>query len=77
MLALHSRGKSMEESSDNECSNDNSDNEALAPFVHKCGKIMKKKGYHTSKTKDYSTNKEYVKLSYKCKSLDHVVVECP
>jgi hypothetical protein len=47
-LALHppkirvSKAKK-EDSSDEECSNDDSDDEALALFVRKFGKMMKKK----------------------------------
>jgi len=41
------------ESIDEECSNDDSDDEALALFVRKFGKLMKKKGYHTRKRRDY------------------------
>jgi hypothetical protein len=73
-----SKGKEKkEDSSDEECSNDDSDDEALALFVRKFGKMMKKKGYHTRKRRDHSKNKEYVRLCYKCKSLDHIVVDCP
>jgi len=35
------------------------------------------KDYHTRKRRDHSKNKEYVRLCYKCKSLNHVVAECP
>jgi hypothetical protein len=66
-----------EESSDVECSNDDSDDEALALFVLKFGKMMMKKGYGMRKGRDNSKNKEYVRLCYKCKSPDHVVAECP
>jgi hypothetical protein len=73
-----SKGKAKkEDSSDEECSNDNSDDEALALFVRKFGKMMKKKGYHTRKRRDHSKNKEYVRLCYKCKSPDHIVADCP
>ena len=36
---------------------------------------MKKKGYGARKRRDH--NKEYVRRCYKCKSLNHVVVDCP
>jgi len=49
-----------EESSDEECSNDDSDDEALALFVCKFGKMTKKKGYHTRKTRAHFKNKEHV-----------------
>jgi hypothetical protein len=72
-----SKGKAKkEDSSDEECSNDDSDDEALALFVCKFGKMMKK-GYHTRKIRDHSKNKEYARLCYKCKSPDHIVVDCP
>jgi hypothetical protein len=71
-----SKGKAKkEDSSDEECSNKDSDNEALALFVCKFGKMMKK-GYHIRKRRD-SKNKEYARLCYKCKSPDHIVGECP
>ena len=38
---------------------------------------MKKKGYGARKRIDHFKNKEYVRLCYKCKSPDHVVVDCP
>jgi len=52
------------ELNDEECSNDDSDDEALALFVRKFGKMMKKKGYHTRKRRDHFNNKEYVRLCY-------------
>jgi len=61
-----------EELSNEECSNDDSDDEALALFVRKFGK-MKKKGYHTRKRRDHFKNKEYVRQCYKCKSPNHVI----
>ena len=39
--------------------------------------MMKNKGYHTRERRDNSKNKEYVRLCYKCKSPDHIVVDCP
>jgi hypothetical protein len=66
-----------EDSSDEECSNDDSDDEALVLFVRKFGKMKKKKGYHTRKRRDHSKNKEHVRLCYKCKSPDHIVMDCP
>jgi len=71
------KGRAKKEESSDECSNDDSDDEGLALFVCKFGKIMKKKGYHTRKRRDHSKNKEYVRLCYKCKSPDHVVAKCP
>jgi division protein CdvB (Snf7/Vps24/ESCRT-III family) len=73
-----SEGKTKkEESSDEECSYDDSDDEALALFVHKFGKMMKKKVYDTRKRRDHFKNKEYMRLCYKCKSPNHVVADCP
>jgi hypothetical protein len=66
-----------EESSDEKCSNNDSDDEALALFVCKFGKIMKKMGYSSRKRRDHFKNKEYARLCYKCKSPDHIVVDCP
>jgi hypothetical protein len=54
-----------EESSDEECSNDDSDDEALALFVRKFGKMMKKKCYGSRKRRDHFKNKEYARLCYK------------
>jgi hypothetical protein len=72
-----SKGKAKKkDSNDEECSNDDSDDEALALFVHKFGKIMKK-DYHTRKRRDHSKNKEYMRLCYKCKSPDHIVADYP
>jgi hypothetical protein len=51
------------------------DDEAMALFVRKFGKFMKKKSYGARKRRDH--NKEYVRGCYKCKSPDHVVAECP
>jgi hypothetical protein len=47
----------------------------MAFFVSKMGKFMKKKGYGARKRRDH--NKEYVRRCYKCKSLDHIVADCP
>ena len=38
---------------------------------------MKKKGYGARKRRDHTKNKEYVRRCYNCKSLDHVVANCP
>ena len=45
--------------------------------MRKFGKMMKKKGYGARKRRDHFKNKEYVRLCYKCKSLNHVVADCP
>jgi hypothetical protein len=69
------KGKSKkQESSDDENPSD-IDDEVVALFVRKMGKFMKKKGYGVRKKRDH--NKEYVRRCYKCKSLDHVVADCP
>ena len=47
----------------------------MALLVRKMGKFMKKKGYGARKRRDH--NKEYVRRCYKCKSLDHIVADCP
>jgi hypothetical protein len=36
-----------------------------------------KKGYSARKRRDHTKSKEYVRRCYNCKSLDHVVVDCP
>ena len=73
-----SKGKAKkEESSDEECSHGDSDDEALALFVRKFDKMKKNKGYGASKRRDHFKNKEYVRLCYKCKSLDHFIEDCP
>jgi hypothetical protein len=38
--------------------------------------MMKKKSYHTTKRRDHSKNKEYVRLCYKCKSPNYIVADC-
>jgi hypothetical protein len=68
-------GKSKkEESSEDEDTND-IDDEAMALFVCKFDKFMKKKGYGAIKRRD--SNKDYVRRCYKCKSKDHIVADCP
>ena len=69
-------GKSKKESSDDEDLSD-IDDEAMALFVHKMGKFMKKKGYGARKRRDHTKSKEYVRRCYNCKSPDYVVVDCP
>jgi hypothetical protein len=68
------KGKSKKESSDHADLGD-IDDEAMALFVRKMGKFMKKKGYGARKRRDH--NKEYVRRCYKCRSLDHIVSDCP
>ena len=66
------KGKSKKESSDDDDLSD-IDDEAMALFVRKMGKFMKKKGYGARKRRDHTKNKEYVRRCYNCKSPDHVV----
>jgi hypothetical protein len=74
-----SKGKTKkEESSDNERSNDSDiDDEAMALFVRKFGKFMKKKGFNAKKRREHFKNQDYMRRCYKCKSKDHVVADCP
>ena len=69
------KGKSKKESSDDEDLSDIND-EAMALFVRKIGKFMKK-GYGARKIKDHTKSKEYVRRCYNCKSPDHVVADYP
>jgi hypothetical protein len=69
------KGKSMkQESSDDEDASD-IDDEAMALFVRKFGKFMKK-GYGARKRRD-NKSKEYVRRCYNCKSLDYIAADCP
>ena len=70
------KGKSKKVSSDDENLSD-IDDEAMALFVRKMGKFMKKKGYGARKRRDHTKSKEYVRRCYNCKSPDHVVEDCP
>ena len=69
------KGKSKKESSDDDLSD--IDDEAMALFVRKMGKIMKKKGYGAKKRRDHTKSKEYVRRCYNYKSPDHIVADCP
>ena len=72
-----SKGKSKkEESSDDEDASD-IDDEAMALFVRKFGKFIKKKGYGARKRRDNNKSKEYVRRCYNCKSPDHIATDCP
>ena len=70
------KGKSKKESSDDDDLSD-IDDEAMALFMRKMGKFMKNKGYGARKRRDNNKIKDYVRRCYKCKSLGHVVAECP
>jgi hypothetical protein len=69
------KGKSKKESSSDDEDASDIDDETMALLVHKMGKFMKKRGYGTRKRIDHM--KEYVRVCYKCKSLDYIVVDCP
>ena len=69
------KGKSKKESSDDDDLSD-IDDEAMALFVCKMRKFMKKKGYGARKRRDHTKSKEYMRRCYKCKSPDHVVANC-
>ena len=69
------KGKSKKESSDDDLSDIN--DEAMALFVRKMEKFMKKKGYGARKRRDHIKSKEYVRKYYNCKSPDHIVESCP
>jgi len=70
-----SKGKSKkEESSEEEM---DSDDEAMALLVRKMGKFTKKKGYGARKRRDFTKGNDNGRLCFKCKSPDHVVVNCP
>ena len=66
------KGKSKKVSSDDEDLSD-IDDEAMALFVLKMGKFMKKKGYGARKRRDHTKSKEYVRRCYNCKSPNHIV----
>ena len=54
------KGKSKKESSDDDDDLSDIDDEAMALFVRKIGKFMKKKGYGARKRRDHAKGKEYV-----------------
>jgi hypothetical protein len=69
-----SKGKAKKEaSSEDEDASDIGD-EAMALLVCKMGKFMKKRGYGARKRRDQM--KTYVRLCYRCKSLDHIIEDC-
>jgi hypothetical protein len=70
-----SKGKAKKEaSSEDEVASD-IDDEAMALLLCKMGKFIKKRGYGARKRRDYM--KEHVRLCFECKSLDHIVANCP
>ena len=70
------KSKKQESSDDDEDASDIID-EAMALFVRKFGRFMKKKGYGARKRRDHIKSKEYVRRCYICKSPNHVVADCP
>jgi hypothetical protein len=53
------------------------DDEALALFMRRFGKSMKKNGYGARKKRDQSKNKDFTRRCYKCRSKDHLIGDCP
>jgi hypothetical protein len=72
--SFKNKGKSKKEESSKDEDASDIDDEAMALFVRKFGKFMKKKGYGARKRRD--SNKEYVRRCYKCKSKDHIIPDC-
>jgi len=72
-----SKGKAKKEESSEDEEVSDIDDEALALFVRKFGKFMKKKGCGVRKRRDQNKSKEYVRRCHKCKSKDHIVADCP
>jgi hypothetical protein len=70
-----SKGKAKKEASSEDEDASDIDHEAMALLVCKMGKFMKKRGYCARKRRDQM--KTYVRLCYKCKSPNHIVVDCP
>ena len=66
------KGKSKKEESSNDEDASDIDDEAMALFVCKFGRFMKKKGYGARKRRDNNKRKGYVRRCYKSKSKDHV-----
>jgi len=71
------KNKKDESSEDEDASACEDDDEALAIFVRRFGKFMKKKGYGAKKKRDQSKNKDYTRRCYKCRSKDHLISDCP
>jgi cytochrome oxidase Cu insertion factor (SCO1/SenC/PrrC family) len=69
------KGKSKKEASSDDEDASDIDHKAMTLLVPKMGKFMKKSGYGARKRRDHM--KEYVRLCYKCKSPDHIVMDCP
>jgi hypothetical protein len=69
------KGKSKKEASSDDEDASDIDDEAIALLVRKMGKFMKKRCYGARKRRDHM--KKYMRLCYKCKSLNHIVGDCP
>jgi hypothetical protein len=73
-----SKGKvKMFELEEKSTSSDDEDDEAMALLVRKFGRFMKRKGYGQGKKKFISKNKQEPRRCFKCKSLDHFIIDCP
>jgi hypothetical protein len=70
-----SKGKAKKEASSEDEDASDIDDEAMALLVCKMGKFTKKRGYGARKRRCHM--KELVRLCYKCKSPDYIVVDCP
>jgi flagellar hook-length control protein FliK len=70
-----SKDKAKKEASNEDEDASDINDEAMTLLVRKMGKFIKKRGYGVRKRRDHM--KEHVRLCYKCKSPDHIVVDCP
>jgi hypothetical protein len=70
-----SNGKAKKETSSEDEDVSDIDDEVMTLLVRKMGKFMKKRGYGARKGRDHM--KDHVRLCYKCKSPDHIVMNCP
>jgi hypothetical protein len=71
----NSNGKAKKETSSEDEDVSDIDDEVMTLLVCKMGKFMKKRGYGARKGRDHM--KDHVRLCYKCKSPDHIVMNCP
>jgi hypothetical protein len=74
-MSSKSNGKAKKEASREDEDASDIDDETMALLVRKMGKFIKKRGYGARKRRYHM--KEHVRLCYKCKSLDHIVADCP
>jgi hypothetical protein len=70
-------GKAKKEESGDDEDDSDFDEDAMALFVRKFGKFIKKKGYGARKRRDNYNNKDQMRRCYKCKGKNHVVADCP